>query len=76
MATLDQLNALLDALETKLPDLLASSPTEGEFWMAFAGQADVIEDQAGEHVAMVSERVNKMLARHGRFIAGIEIDDA
>lgn len=76
MATLDQLMDLLDALEARLPELLASSPTDGEFWMAFAGEADVIEDRAAEHVGVVNQRINAMLAQHGRFIAAVEIDDA
>lgn len=76
MTTLDQLTAQLDALEAKLPDLLAAYPADGDFWMAFAGEADAIEDQAGEHVGLVSQRINAMLARHGRYIAAVEIDDA
>lgn len=75
MATLDQLMDLLDALEAleaKLPELLASSPTDGEFWMAFAGSADVIKDQAGEHVGAVNQRINAMLEKHGRFLAHVE----
>lgn len=76
MTTFDQLTILLDALEAKLPDLLAAYPADGDFWMAFAGEADVIEDQAGEHVGVVNQRISAMLARHGRFIAAVEIDDA
>ncbi len=74
MTNLDQLTAQLDALEAKLPDLLAAYPADGDFWMAFAGEADAIEDQAGEHVGLVSQRINAMLARYGRYIAGIEVD--
>lgn len=74
MPPLDQIMAMLDALEAKLPDLLAAYPSHGDFWMAFAGEADAIEDQAGEHVGLVSQRINAMLARYGRYIAGIEVD--
>ncbi len=74
MITLDQLTAQLDALEAKLPDLLAAYPADGDFWMVFAGEADAIEGQAGEHVGVVNQRINAMLAQHGRFIAGIEVD--
>ena len=76
MTTFDQLTTLLDALEAKLPDLLAAYPADGDFWMAFAGEADAIEDRAGEHVGFVNRRINAMLARHGRYIAAVEIDDA
>jgi hypothetical protein len=74
MTTFDHLTTLLDALEAKLPDLLAAYPADGDFWMAFAGEADAIEDQAGEHVGVVNQRINAMLAQHGRYIAGIEVD--
>ncbi|WP_254573943.1 hypothetical protein [Stenotrophomonas acidaminiphila] len=74
MTALDQLTALLDALEAELPELLAAYPADGDFWMAFAGEAEAIEDQAGEHVGLVSQRINAMLARYGRYIAGIEVD--
>lgn len=74
MTTPDHLTDLLDALEAKLPDLLAAYPSDGDFWMAFAGEADAIEDRAGEHVGLVSQRINAMLARYGRYIAGIEVD--
>lgn len=76
MAHPDPLNALLDALEAKLPALLATCPTEGEFWAAFVGEADRIEDQAGDRAEGVNRRINAMLARHGRYIAAVEIDDA
>ena len=65
---------MLDALEAKLPGLLASYRTEGEFRMAFAREADVIEDQAGEHSAWVAGGVASMLARHGRNLAKMEIN--
>ncbi len=76
MTTLDQLTAMLDALEAKLPDLLAAYPADGDFWVAFAGEADAIVDQAGEHVGVVNQRIKAMLAQHGRYIAAGEIDDA
>ena len=65
---------LLDALEAGLPAMLAAYRTEGEFWMAFAGEADLIEDRAGEHCAMVQERIRGMLARHGRYLIGVDAD--
>ena len=41
MATLEALTAQLDELEASLPQLIADYPDHGEFWMAFAGVADV-----------------------------------
>lgn len=72
MATLDELNAKLDELEAKLPGIIAANRYPGDFWMHFAGEADVIEDQAGEHAAVVNQRIQAMLAQHGFYIATIE----
>lgn len=72
MATQDQLTSMLDALEAALPGLIENNPDPGDFWAAFAGEADAIEDQAGEHSAMVGQRIAAMLAEHGRYIATID----
>lgn len=65
MNDLTQIITQLDDLEASLPAMLAEHPEEDEFWMAFAGEADVIQDNAGEHSAMVSKRIDDMLAKHG-----------
>jgi len=65
MNDLANIIAQLDALEASLPDLRADHPEEDEFWMAFAGKDDVIQDNAGEHSAMVSKRTDDMLVKHG-----------
>lgn len=72
MTSQQRLAAMLDALETSLPAMIAAYRTDGEFWMAFAGEADLIEDQAGENSAQVQERIQTMLAKHGRMIAVIQ----
>lgn len=59
----------LDNLEAQLPTMVEDNPDPGDFWMAFASQADPIEDEAGEHTEAVMERIQEMLARHGRYIA-------
>ncbi|WP_246193437.1 hypothetical protein [Pseudoxanthomonas suwonensis] len=41
--------------------------------MAFAGVADVIEDQAGEHGQAVGKRLAAMLAQHGRYMSYMEL---
>ena len=38
---------------------------EGDFWSAFAGEADNIEDRAGEHCTFVHQRIDDMLDKHG-----------
>jgi hypothetical protein len=53
----------LAALEAAIP--LLQSEYQEEFWAAFAGQADVIEDNAGADAAYVETRISEMLAAHG-----------
>lgn len=65
MITQAALIAQLDELEATLPTLRAEYPDDGDFWMAFAGQADVIADNAGEFSGVVSKRIDDMLAKHG-----------
>lgn len=72
--TREDLIALLNALEAELPGMLAANPDPGDFWVEFAGQADVIEDHAGEHGTMVRERIRAMLAEHGRYLGSLEIE--
>lgn len=68
----DKLTARLDALEVALPGLIAQYPDPADFWPAFAGESDAIEDAAGEHARLVRERIAAMLAVHGRYIASID----
>lgn len=70
-----ELTFQLDALEAALPGLIADNPDPADFWPAFAGQADVIEDAAGEHTQEVNQRIADMLAKHGRYIAAIPVDE-
>lgn len=65
MRSHDQLTALLDDLEAGLPAMIAAYPDEGDFWSAFAGQADVIEDASGSHCQDVQARLDAMLAQVG-----------
>ena len=65
MRSRDQLIQLLDDLEASLPAMVAAHPEEGDFWSAFAGQADLIEDEAGPHTEEVQARIYAMLARAG-----------
>ncbi len=57
----------LDELEKALPRLIECYPDDAEFWPAFAGMADVIEDAAGpDDYEWVLQRVDGLLARHGK----------
>jgi hypothetical protein len=65
-ATRADLDKLLDVLEAMLPDLMKDNPDDGDFWAAFAGQADVIEDSASaDDAAHVRGRINCMLGSKG-----------
>jgi len=61
----DALALQLDAVAGALPQLLADCPDPADFWPAFAGMTDVIEDQAGPHAAYVRERIDAMLLHAG-----------
>jgi len=63
MADLDQLDAMLDRLQAKLPQLMLDYPDEADFWMAFAGEAELIEDRSNEHTyEHVMLRINAILS--------------
>ena len=61
----ETLDSQLDALAGQLPHLVASVPDPADFWPAFVGAADAIEDQAGDHSAYVRERIATMLEQAG-----------
>lgn len=74
MKTRAELAHLLDALEQALPALVSDHPDPADFWPAFAGQADVIEDAAGsgDDAYYVQDRIGAMLAKFG--FATLHID--
>lgn len=72
MRSRDQLIQLLDDLEASLPAMVAAHPEEGDFWSAFAGQADVIEDQAGVHSVEVGSRIDAMLVSAALALSKLE----
>ena len=65
MRSRDQLIQLLEDLEADLPAMVAAHPEEGDFWSAFAGQADLIDDEAGPYKDEVQARIDAMLASFG-----------
>lgn len=59
-----EIDAQLDKLEAQIPRILATE--EPELVMeAFAGEAEVIAEHAGEQARYVSCRLNEMLAKAG-----------
>lgn len=54
----------LNALEEALPGMIQAYPDPADFWPAFAGLADLIEDVAGQHSDEVAGRIEALLARH------------
>lgn len=75
MLTIYELTAQLDSLQARLPHLIEERPDDSDFWLAFAGEADAIEDQAGDHTLIVGERIAAMLAEHGRYLALADLGD-
>lgn len=59
--TREQTDALLDALEAKLPALLEQYPDDADFWNAFAGEAEVLTE--GGDAAYAQGRIDCMLAK-------------
>ena len=75
MKTQAELAALLDALESAMPTLVRDNPDPSDFWPAFAGEADVIEDgaESGDDVRYVQKRLDELLAKHGHSILRIDV---
>jgi hypothetical protein len=67
-ATWDTLKPQLDALRARIPRLQAEHPDEGDFFDAFAGEAEVIQAQADHDDDLchhVSIELNHMLVDAG-----------
>jgi hypothetical protein len=66
MRTRLELDAALDDLERRLPDLIAEHPDSADFWPEFAGIADEITDSAGAvDFDQVHARIDAILRAHG-----------
>jgi hypothetical protein len=66
MTTRAQLQKALNRIEAYLPHLLDSFPEPGEFWPAFAGEAEaVIECAPPADHEWVWDKLESMLAFHG-----------
>lgn len=74
MTTQAELVQQLDALQARLPAMIADNPDDGDFWMEFAGVADTIEPAEPELTDLFHQRINQMLAEHGRYIAGVDFE--
>lgn len=67
MATRLALEQSLDALEAKVAHLQCEFPDDTEFWCAFAGEADHIEDGAGaDDCEYVTQRIDAIIAAAAR----------
>lgn len=54
MTTLGQLTGLLDSLEAVFRSCQLRAPADSKFWMALVGGADVIENEADDHIDPVN----------------------
>lgn len=62
-----ELDSRLQKLREDLPSMLADAEDEDDFWPAFAGEADLIEDGAvsAEDCRYVRNQLNRMLRQAG-----------
>lgn len=62
-----EIDARLDKLRADVPSMLADAEDEEDFWPAFAGEADVIEDGAvsAEDCRYVRNQLNRILQQAG-----------
>jgi len=65
MLDLSTIDDRLDVLQHALPQLLEDYPDRAEFWNAFAGETECIEEQAGDHAEHVYARISEMLEASG-----------
>ena len=56
--SLTKLHQQVDLLAFQVPIWLRENPEPADFWPLFAGVADLIEDEAGEHCHEISERIH------------------
>jgi hypothetical protein len=63
----NEIDARLQKLREDVPSMLADAVDEGDFWPAFAGEADVIEDGAvsAEDCRYVRNQLNRILQQAG-----------
>jgi len=59
------LQKALNRLEGYLPHLLEQFPELGEFWPAFAGEAEIVLEGAGQEADWVADKLESMLTFHG-----------
>ena len=63
----NEIDSRLHKLRADLPSMLADAEDESDFWPAFAGEADLIEDGAvsAEDCRYVRNQLNRMLQQAG-----------
>lgn len=62
-----QLEDLLAKLDAELPSMIRDHPDDADFWPAFAGEADVIEDAAdAADYDWAMNAIDALLVKHGR----------
>lgn len=65
MTTRAALQKALNRIEAYLPHLLDQFPEPGEFWPAFAGEAEAVIEGAGQDHEWVADKLESMLTFHG-----------
>lgn len=65
MTTRAALQKALNRIEAYLPHLLEQFPEPGEFWAAFADEASIVLERAGQEHDWVADKLESMLTFHG-----------
>lgn len=73
--TLEEVNERTSKLEDELPGMIEKYSVDGDFWAAFAGQADEIVDEAPGFAEFVQGRRNCILGAAGMVPSDTEGDD-
>lgn len=68
------IDRLLDELEEDIPGMIERHVLPSDFWTEFVAGADSISRIAKGHETYVRERVDRMLASHGRYLFAVPMD--
>ena len=73
--SLEAVTERLRQLEDELPGMISAHREEGDFWSAFAGEADDLVDGALEHSEYIQGRLSCMLGAAGLVLSDVEGED-
>jgi len=75
MLDLTTIDDRLDEIQAALPRMLEDYPDQVDFLNAFAGETEVLEEQAGRHAEHVYARISDLLRSAGVLADGTHARD-